>query len=135
MTYSMHDKEVLEEGSEVSSECKIIMKNPDGKVVKEHALVSDNHKGALAHAAQESGSIAVCLKCYKENWFGGRKMRWSIAFDVLGEKSAGVPDLKAAASVKQLQGTQAGIEELVERISAINTENEYEKTFEGQFVR
>merc|ERR1712094_116550 len=49
--------------------------------------------------------------------------------------SAGKPDLKAAASMSQLQGTQASVEELIERISAISTENEYEKSFEAQFVR
>merc|ERR1719261_2041204 len=44
-------------------------------------------------------------------------------------------DLAGTASAKQLQGTQASVEELIERISAINTENEFEKSFEGQFVR
>merc|ERR1719263_1824038 len=62
-------------------------------------------------------------------------MRWSIAFDVLGENSAGAMDIRTAASLKQLQGTQANIEELIERLSAISTENDFEKTFEGQFVR
>lgn len=135
MTYSMHDKEVLDKGKETSSECKIKVSNPDGKVVKEHALVSDNHQGVLAHAAQVPGEHSICLTCQPQEWFGRRKMRWSIAFDILGESSVGAPDLQKVASMNQLQSTQAGVEELIERISAISTENEYEKTFEGQFVR
>merc|ERR1719247_1449274 len=45
MTYSMHDKEVLDSGNkETASECKITIKSPTGQAVKEHALVTDNHQ-------------------------------------------------------------------------------------------
>lgn len=135
MTYSMHDKEVLEQDKATRSDCKITMKNPNDQVVKEHALMTDNHQGALAHAAQVEGEHTVCMMCQPQAWFGRRKMRWSIAFDVLGEESTVTPDLKTAASMVHIQGTQVGVEELIERISAISTENDYEKGFEGQFVR
>mmetsp|Transcript_107977 Transcript_107977/g.196546 ORF Transcript_107977/g.196546 Transcript_107977/m.196546 type:complete len:253 (-) Transcript_107977:45-803(-) len=135
MTYSMHDKEVLEKDKATHSDCKILMRNPEGKVVKEHALVSDNHQGVLAHAAQVGGEHSICMTCQPQAWFGRRKMRWSIAFDVLGEESTVNPNLETAASMVHIQGTQVGVEELIERISAISTENDYEKGFEGQFVR
>lgn len=136
MTYEMHDKELLDvDNKEKASDCKIAIQNPNDEVVKEHALVTDNHKGALAHAAQVNGEHRICLSCKPQEWFGRRKMRWSIAFDVLGENSLGAVDLKSAASVKQITGTQGSVEELIERISAISTENDFEKTFEGQFVR
>merc|ERR1740138_866770 len=134
MTYSMHDKEVLHETAEKPSDCKITLKNPNGEVVKEHALGSDNHMGALAHSAQISGEHSVCMKCQAQDWlnFGGRKMRWSIAFDILGGEAGGLggaPDPARLASLAHLKGAQAGVEELVERLQAISSENDYEKYF------
>lgn len=134
MSYSMHDKDRLETETE-QTECKIVLRNPEDEVVKEHALVSDNHKGVLAHAAQVDGEHRICLACHPQGWFGRRKMRWSIAFDILGENSPGAPDLRSAASLTQMESTQGGAQTLLERLSAISMENEYEKTFEGQFVR
>lgn len=136
MSYSMHDKAVLDDASEGTSECKITVKNPDGKVVKEHALLKDNHEGVLAMAAQSEGSHSVCMKCESQSYFGKqRKMRWSIVFDVLGTGLSSVPDVKKLASVANLKKPQDGIEQLLERVSAIFNENDYERNFEAKFVR
>jgi len=135
MTYEMHDKEVLVANAEKASDCKIILKNPDGEVVKEHALVSENHRGVLAHAAQKEGSHSVCMSCHPQEWFERRKMRWTIAFDVLGENAIPGPKTKNLASLTSLKGTQNGVEQLMDRISAINTENNYERSQEIKFSR
>lgn len=139
MTYTMHEKEVLSEAPAGStrSHCKIIVKNPKAEVVKEHAVLSDNHQDALALVAQVEGAHSICLTCASEDWlnFNPRKMRWSIAFDLVGASGPGMPDPTRLASLSHMKGAQASVEELLARLAAISTENEYEKTFEAQFVR
>eukprot|EP00931_Biecheleriopsis_adriatica_P065154 TRINITY_DN39787_c0_g1_i1.p1 TRINITY_DN39787_c0_g1~~TRINITY_DN39787_c0_g1_i1.p1 ORF type:complete len:238 (+),score=47.61 TRINITY_DN39787_c0_g1_i1:23-715(+) len=133
--YSMNDKEVLH-----MAECRILVKNPAGEVVKDHAL-TDVHEGALAHVPKVEGMHSICVHCAGQGGFFGigadnRKLRWSIAFDVLGATGSGLlPDPKNLASLSQVKDTQASVDVILERLNAISTENEYEKTFEAKFVK
>jgi len=134
MSYSMHDKDVLVQGQDNTTECKIMVKDPDAKVVKEHAVGLENHDGELAYLAHSAGIFNICLICRPREWWGRRKMRWSIAFDVLGDESAaGVPDLSGAAHLEKIKPTMEGVHELLARLGAITSENDYEKTFEEDF--
>mmetsp|Transcript_24142 Transcript_24142/g.45597 ORF Transcript_24142/g.45597 Transcript_24142/m.45597 type:complete len:229 (+) Transcript_24142:57-743(+) len=134
--YNMHDKEVLQ-----MAECRILVKSATDEVVKDHALV-DAHDGALALVPKAAGTHSICVHCAAQGGsslldFGTRrKLRWSIAFDVLGASSMGLlPDPKNAASLSLLKGTQAQVDLILERINAISTENDYEKAFEARFVK
>eukprot|EP00928_Gymnodinium_smaydae_P013378 TRINITY_DN14882_c0_g1_i1.p1 TRINITY_DN14882_c0_g1~~TRINITY_DN14882_c0_g1_i1.p1 ORF type:complete len:284 (-),score=65.20 TRINITY_DN14882_c0_g1_i1:49-900(-) len=137
LSYTMHEKELLGASKEKKSECKIEVKAPTGKVVKDHALQEDSHEGALAFAARLDGEHQVCLQCVPQQWFGHRKMRWSIVFDTLGAVRGLMPspNIQGMASLSQLNGPKEGIEQLLERVAAINTENEYERKFEQTFSR
>lgn len=135
VSYTMHDKDLLDKDHEKPSECKIIFKNPIAEVIKEHFLIAGDHKGALAHAAQAEGSHTVCILCTPQGWFDRREMRWTLAFDVLGEGSHGTPDVATVVSLSQFQSATAGVEELLERISAVKMENDHEKSLESKFVR
>ncbi|CAE7840925.1 TMED9 [Symbiodinium sp. CCMP2592] len=131
----MNDKEVLP-----LAECRILVKSPAEEVVKDHALV-DGNSGALALLPKATGTHSICVHCAAQGSsildFGrGRKLRWSIAFDVLGASSMGLlPDPKNAASLSLLKGTQAQVDLILERINAISTENDYERSFETKFVK
>ncbi|CAK9097977.1 unnamed protein product [Durusdinium trenchii] len=130
----MNDKEVLNK-----AECKILVKSPSDEVVKDHALV-DSHDGVLALVPKEPGPYSICVKCAGQGLLsslgGGRKLRWSIAFEVLGASSLGLlPDPRNAAHLSHLKGTQAQVDVLLERINAISVENDYEKAFEAKFVK
>ncbi|CAE7264566.1 rlmJ [Symbiodinium necroappetens] len=46
-----------------------------------------------------------------------------------------LPDPKNAASLSLLKGTQAQVDLILERINAISTENDYERSFESKFVK
>mmetsp|Transcript_5511 Transcript_5511/g.11291 ORF Transcript_5511/g.11291 Transcript_5511/m.11291 type:complete len:231 (-) Transcript_5511:100-792(-) len=133
--YNMNDKEVLP-----LAECRILVKSPAEEVVKDHALV-DGNTGALALLPKATGTHSICVHCAAQGSsildFGrGRKLRWSIAFDVLGASSMGLlPDPKNAASLSLLKGTQAQVDLILERINAISTENDYEHSFEAKFVK
>lgn len=150
--YGMLDTEVFQtDGSKKPAECKIIVKDPQEKIVKEHAVTKDNAKGKLAYVSQLHGEHDICLICTQKEWFHNRKMRWSISFDILGtdggeattaaevqhqmsqmtqEKALGSPD---RATVEQVKGTQGKVQELIERVEAISAENEYEKMQEADF--
>lgn len=135
IAYSMQDKEVLS-----GAECKILVKSPAAEVVKDHALV-DSHDGVLALIPKSEGAHSICVHCAAKDrlasWVGaGRKLRWSIAFDVLGASSLGLlSDPKNVAHLSDLKGAQAQVDLLLERINAISTENDYEKAFEAKFVK
>jgi len=143
VSYTMHDKEVLNVTHESQSECRVLIKNPDAEVIKDHALMSETHEGALAIAPKVEGAYAICVHCASKGGmfdFGEKKkMRWSLAFDTLGVGSnMKLPDIsqdpKNAASLTHFKGTQASVELILERMSAIISENDYEKTFEAKFV-
>ncbi|CAJ1452339.1 unnamed protein product [Effrenium voratum] len=134
IAYNMNDKEVLHK-----AECKILVKSPAGEVIKDHALV-DSHDGVLALLPTSAGTHSICVHCAGQGIFSSlssqRKLRWSIAFDVLGASSLGLlQDPKNAASLTHLKGTQAQVGLILERINAISTENDYEKAFEAKFVK
>merc|ERR1719237_1443354 len=88
MTYNLHNQEALADaassGAGQTSECGIVVSDPSGQVVKEDTLDSDSREGALAHAAQADGSHSICVRCDSSVRSVPRKMKWSIAFDVLG---------------------------------------------------
>lgn len=135
VTYSMNDKEVLH-----MAECRILVKNPDNEVVKDHAVGPSSHEGALALIPKVEGSFSVCCRCAGQGSFftlsESKKLRWTIAFDVLGEMSSGLlPNPKNTASLNDLKGTRTAVDLLLERINAISSENEYERTFESKFVK
>eukprot|EP00449_Zooxanthella_nutricula_P008839 CAMPEP_0198503674 /NCGR_PEP_ID=MMETSP1462-20131121/10042_1 /TAXON_ID=1333877 /ORGANISM="Brandtodinium nutriculum, Strain RCC3387" /LENGTH=158 /DNA_ID=CAMNT_0044232807 /DNA_START=13 /DNA_END=486 /DNA_ORIENTATION=+ len=135
----MHDKEVLHESADEStkSQCKILIHDPNGRVVKEHALQSHNAEDSLAFFAQGNGEYQVCVVCSSAEWFAmsRRKMRWSVAFDVLGSGGMGELDPKRLASLSHLKDTHATIEQVLQRVQAISTENEYEQAAERRFVK
>lgn len=139
MTYSMQDKEVLKvndtHGSS-SSQCKILMKNPHGEVVQTHSLLHEKHQGVIGHAAQVDGYHSVCMECVAQDWFtfGRRKMKWSITFDVLGEGFDKLLNPGKMASLQNVKDAQNTVEQVMERMSAISMENDYEKNFEIGFV-
>lgn len=133
MTYAMQDKDVLT-SREKPTECKISVL-VDGQVVKEHALLEDNHEGVLAHAAQVEGPHMVCVACKPQGWFEHRKLRWSIAFDVLGASRTGDLDVEKIVSLAHVKGTQTGLQTVLDRVGAIFSENEYEKSFESKFIK
>jgi len=138
MFYSMKDKQVLHESADekTRSQCGIIVKNPSGDVIKEHALGTDNHEDALAVVTQEEGAHRVCLQCTNQEWlnFNKRKMRWSIVFDVIGSGGFGETDPTRLATLARWKGTQAGVDDVMARLAAIGSENDYEKQFEAKFV-
>merc|ERR1712032_98084 len=81
------------------------------------------------------GGHSVCVKCTPQEWFGRRKMRWTLAFDVLGENPlSGSPDGNLA-SVAHITSASASVAELIERVSSMSTENNYEKAFEIKFAK
>mmetsp|Transcript_105245 Transcript_105245/g.280185 ORF Transcript_105245/g.280185 Transcript_105245/m.280185 type:complete len:281 (-) Transcript_105245:32-874(-) len=141
MSYTMHAEKEISTHHEPrpDPECIIALKDPRGKAVKEHAVVNGSLIGALAHAAQEAGPHQVCLSCEPQEWFNRRKLPWSISFDVLGGTGIhGAMDpskMSSLASLNAFKGTQAGIDLLMERVSAISSENEYERTFEARFMK
>jgi len=136
MSYVMHgDKEST---TDEEPDCRIILKDPHEKVVKEHAVVNSTREGALAHAAQEDGPHQVCLSCEPKEWFSRRKLQWSVAFDILGQGFRGPLDartMKSLATLSAFKGTQAGVELLMDRVSAISSENDYERNFEVKFMK
>merc|ERR1719350_2024590 len=62
-------------------------------------------------------------------------MKWQITFDVLGEGFGKLIDASKIATLAVLKDKQAYVEQVLERISAISMENDYERTFEPGFVR
>jgi len=136
MSYAMHGDS---EGDVdlIHTECRIVLRNPQGEAVKEHALVNGSHKGALAYLAHRDGPHSVCVHCEPQGWFTRHKMRWSIAFDILGVGFMGSasPDPAKVASMAAFKGAQSGMELLLSRLTAISSENDYEKSFEAQFVK
>jgi len=79
----------------------------------------------------------ICVACEPQEWLSRRKTRWSVSFDILGEGFDGAADaskLGSLASLSAFKGTQAGVELLMERVSAISSENEYERNFEARFM-
>jgi len=140
MKYSMKDKEVLHATADdkTRSHCKIFVKSPSGDAIKEHALGGDDHDDALAVMTQEEGKHTMCVHCTNEEWlnFNKRKMRWSVAFDVLGSGGMGEVDPGARlVSLSRWKGTQTEVDDVAARLSAISQENDYEKRFETKFVR
>merc|ERR1719464_1186931 len=127
----------LSEFEHMPPQCSIVMKNPQGKAVKEHAIVNGSFVGALAHAAQDDGPHMICLHCEPQGWFHRRKMRWSVTFDVLGEGvfSTSADAISKMAKLHNLKGTQSGIELLFERVGGIGLENDYERNFEAKFEK
>jgi len=141
MTYTMHgEKEASPtHGVRPDPNCGIVWKDPHEKAIKEHALINSSHVGALAHAAQEDGGHQVCLACEPQDWFSRRKHRWSVSFEVLGEGFRGkimdAAKMGSLASLSAFKGAQAGVELLMERASAISSENDYERNFEARFMK
>lgn len=131
MTYSMQDKHVLN-SEEEPTDCKISVQF-DAAVVKEHALVEDNHAGVLAHVAQKEGAYRVCLACHPKGWFNHRKLKWSIALDVHGLSTD--VDLDKVVKMSHIQGTHTSVQTLIDRVGAVFSENEHEKKFEAKFVK
>jgi len=136
MSYTMHG-DTEGDVDLIHAECRIVVRNPNGEAVKEHALVNGSHSGALAHLAHADGPHSICVHCEPQGWFTRHKMRWSIAFDILGVGFMGAasPDPAKLASMAAFKGAQSGIELLLSRLTAISSENDYEKTFEAQFVK
>jgi len=136
--YSMIDKEVLQADPKHRSDCRIFVKNLQGGVVKEHALGEDHHEDVLVVVAMHPGEHSICLECSSDEWFGKKRyMRWSIAFEVLGdvESPGQQPKTEKLATLGKMKGAQVGIDDLISRVVAINTENAYEKRFEAKFTR
>jgi len=137
MSYAMHG-DTEGDVDLIHTECRIVLRNPRGDAVKEHALTNGSHSGALAHLAREDGPHSICVHCEPQGWFTRHKMRWTIAFDILGVGfmgSATPPDPAKLASMAAFKGAQTGVELLLSRLTAISSENDYEKTFEAQFVK
>jgi len=141
MTYTMHGEKEAAPAPDARPDpsCGIVWRDPHGKAVKERALVNGSDAGALAHAAQEDGAHRVCLACEPQEWFGRRRLRWSVGFEVLGEgfhgKVMDAAKMGSLASLSAFKGTQAGVELLIERTSAISSDNDYERSFEASFTR
>ncbi|CAK0849578.1 unnamed protein product [Prorocentrum cordatum] len=145
MTYSMRAQEAsvaaaAADAEGAASQCRILMRGPQGEAVKEHALQGGESEGALAHMTQEDGSYSICVRCdipEKEKWSHfispTRKMKWSIAFEVLGAEFSRVDPAIAAkmARMSHLKGPQAALESALERLAALESESAYEKEFEA----
>jgi len=135
IVYNMNDKEVLH-----MADCRILVKNPEEQVVKDHALGTDLHEGALALVTKGEGLHSICAHCAGPGSIftmeEKKKLRWSIALDVLGDDGSGLlPDPKNLASLSHFKDAKASMDLLMERMEAIRGENDFEKNFEARFVK
>jgi len=136
--YSMIDKEVLQADPKHRSDCRVFVKDQNGKAIKEHALGEDHKEDVLVVLPQHPGEHSICLECASDEWFGKKRyMRWSVAFEVLGDDTSPgeQPNLEKLATFGKLKGAQAGIDDVISRVVAISTENAYEKRFEAKFTK
>mmetsp|Transcript_7093 Transcript_7093/g.10422 ORF Transcript_7093/g.10422 Transcript_7093/m.10422 type:complete len:246 (+) Transcript_7093:3-740(+) len=123
-------------GSEEERQCSILVKDADGKAIKEHAVLKDSREGALALVTQGEGRHQVCLSCPSLEWFGKRRQyRWSLKFDVVGSSIMGDLDPKKLAPFTRMRASQDSINDVFARLLAIRSENENEKVDEDRFAR
>merc|ERR1719219_2987687 len=59
MSYAMHG-DTEGDVDLIHAECRIVLRNPQGEAVKEHALLNGSHSGAIAHLAHEDGPYSIC---------------------------------------------------------------------------
>uniref|UniRef100_A0A7S1AGK8 GOLD domain-containing protein n=1 Tax=Noctiluca scintillans TaxID=2966 RepID=A0A7S1AGK8_NOCSC len=121
-----------------SVQCQFLVTDPSQKALKDTFVLSAG-KGdsALAFAAQTGGDHKICVSCSgtAHLWGTGTQTRWTLNFDVVGEQSENPFSNTKGASLTRMQDTHSGVEELIERLTAIADDNDYERTLDSEWSK